>query len=150
MNRNDRTKIALKSLQDTFKEATHDKERRTYIITMSPEFRDMVIGRLDAAIGAINAHDNLATALEDIRKLLNKLEKSCSEPDDYKLFELRKIAHEPFHRIINKALRNLDDPETRLAPCPTCAGLTDQDFVEIEGGENGSEWHCRICKQAVV
>lgn len=45
---------------------------------------------------------------------------------------------------------NEETPQTRLAPCPTCAGLTDQDFVELEGGENGSDWHCSVCKQAVV
>lgn len=49
-----------------------------------------------------------------------------------------------------KAVDDFEAPETRLAPCPICAGLTDQDFVELEGGENGSDWHCRICKRAVV
>ena len=41
-------------------------------------------------------------------------------------------------------------PETRQEFCPSCCGKTDQNFVEIEGGENGSDWHCSQCKQAVV
>lgn len=38
-------------------------------------------------------------------------------------------------------------PRTRMGCCFTCKAETEQDFVLLEGGENGSDWHCRICKQ---
>lgn len=45
-------------------------------------------------------------AIKDIEKLLDNLEKGSSSPDDYKLLELRKMAHKPFREIIKKALKH--------------------------------------------
>ena len=53
-------------------------------------------------VKACNAHDELVEALREIKKKLKGL---SSDPLDYKLKELREIAHKPYYKIIDSALR---------------------------------------------
>lgn len=83
--------------------------------------------------------ENHEPVMKALRKLVDLPE--CKDENDYDL---------GYRECLNHVKQILRFSDIRYQPCPTCLIVTEQALVELEGGENGSEWHCARCKQAVV
>lgn len=72
---------------------------------LSEDDNKHVAARFLATIDERDKHNaRYRTALESIGLLFDKLERGSSDPANYKLLELRIIAHKPFREIIKYAL----------------------------------------------